>query len=93
MTDQTIKDLFYGNLNLFDRPMHHSDEYNTSLHEAGVAREVLEETMTDNQKDLLNAYVDKCGTMSCHLEYSAFLVGFKTACRLICEAIYDRGNE
>ena len=48
MTDQTIKDLFYGNLNLFDRPMHRSDEYNTALHEAGVAREALEETMTDN---------------------------------------------
>ena len=46
MTDQTIKDLFYGNLNLFDRPMHRSDEYNTALHEAGVAREALEETMT-----------------------------------------------
>ena len=57
MTDQTIRDLFYGNLNLFDRPMHRSDEYNTALHEAGVAREALEETMTDNQKDLLNAYV------------------------------------
>ena len=62
MTDQTIKDLFYGNLNLFDRPMHRSDEYNTALHEAGVARETLEETMTDKQKELLNAYVDKCGT-------------------------------
>ena len=61
MTDQTIKDLFYGNLNLFDRPMHRSNEYNEALHEAGVAREVLEETMTDKQKDLLNAYVDKCG--------------------------------
>ena len=93
MTDQTIRDLFYGNLNLFDRPMHRSDEYNTALHEAGVAREALEETMTDKQKELLNAYVDKCGTMSCHLEYSAFLVGFKTACRLICEAIYDKGHE
>ena len=57
MTDQTIKDLFYGNLNLFDRPMHRSNEYNEALHEAGVAREVLEETMTDKQKDLLNAYV------------------------------------
>ena len=43
MTDQTIKDLFYGNLNLFDRPMHSSNEYNEALHEAGVAREVLEE--------------------------------------------------
>ena len=93
MTDKTIKDLFYGNLNLFDRPMKTTDEYKKALHEESEAREVLEETMTDNQKDLLNAYVDKCGTMSCHLEYSAFLVGFKTACRLICEAIYDRGNE
>lgn len=93
MTDKTIKDLFYGNLNLFDRPMKITDEYKKALHEEGEAREALEETMTDKQKDLLNAYVDKCGTMSCHLEYSAFLVGFKTACRLICEAIYDKGSE
>ena len=93
MTDKTIRDLFYGNLNLFDRPMKTTDEYKKALHEEDEARETLEETMTDKQKELLNAYVDKCGTMSCHLEYSAFLVGFKTACRLICEAIYDRGNE
>ena len=57
MTDQTIKDLFYGNLNLFDRPMHHSNEYNEALHEAGVAREVLEETMADKQKDLFEGRV------------------------------------
>ena len=93
MTDKTIRDLFYGNLNLFDRPMKTTDEYKKALHEEGKARETLEETMTDKQKELLNAYVDKCGTMSCHLEYSAFLVGFKTACRLICEAIYDKGHE
>ena len=34
MTDETIKDLFYGNLNLFDRPMHRNEEYNTALHNA-----------------------------------------------------------
>ena len=93
MTDQTIRDLFYGNLNLFDRPMQGSDDYNTSLRNAAEAREALEATMTDEQKKLLDAYVDKCGTMSCHLEYSAFLVGFKTATRLLAEAIYDRENE
>lgn len=93
MTDRTIKDLFYGNLNLFDRPMQTSDEYKKALHEEGEAREALEETMTDKQKDLLNAYVDKCGTMSCHLEYSAFLVGFKTGTRLLAEALFDRANE
>lgn len=93
MTDQTIRDLFYGNLNLFDRPMQRSDDYNTSLRNAAEARDALEATMTDEQKKLLDAYVDKCGTMSCHLEYSAFLVGFKTATRLLAEAIFDRGHE
>ena len=93
MTDQTIKDLFYGNLNLFDRPRQHSDGYNDALHNAAEAREALEATMTDEQKKLLDVYVDKCGTMSCHLEYSSFLVGFKVATRLLAEAIYDRENE
>ena len=49
MTDETIKDLFYGNLNLFDRPMHRNEEYNTALHNAAEARDVLEATMTDEQ--------------------------------------------
>ena len=93
MSDETIKDLFYGNLNLFDRPMQRSDDYNTSLRNAAEARDALEATMTDEQKKLLDAYVDKCGTMSCHLEYSAFLVGFKTATRLLSEAIFGKEHE
>ena len=93
MTDKTIKDLFYGNLSLFDRPMIKSDDYNQSLQEASEAREALDAVLNDEQKRLLNVYVDKCGTMSCHLEYSAFLVGFKTGTRLLAEALFDRGNE
>lgn len=93
MTDKTIKDLYYGNLNLFDRSMKRNDDYAKSLHEAAEARDDLETTMTDEQKRLLNIYVDKCGTMSCHLEYSAFLVGFKVATRLLAEALFDRGHE
>lgn len=93
MTNKTIKDLFYGNLNLFDRPMVKNVEDNKSLREASDAREKLEKTMTDEQKELLNIYADKIGLTSCHLEYSAFLVGFKTACRLLCEAIYDKSHE
>lgn len=93
MTDKTIKDLFYGNLTLFDRPMKKSDEYNQALHEEAEAREALDAVLNDEQKHLLNVYVDKCGTMSCHLEYSAFLVGFKTGTRLLAEALFDRGNE
>lgn len=93
MTDKTIKDLFYGNLSLFDRPMRKSDEYSQSLHDEAEAREALDAVLNDEQKKLLNIYVDKCGTMSCHLEYSAFLVGFKTGTRLLAEALFDRGNE
>ena len=63
MTDETIKDLFYGNLNLFDRPMHRNEEYNTALQVAAEARDALEATMTDEQKKLLDAYVDKHSTV------------------------------
>ena len=93
MTDKTIKDLFYGNLSLFDRPMRKSDDYNKSLSEASEAREALDAVLNDEQKRLLNVYVDKCGTTACHLEYSAFLVGFKTGTRLLAEALFDRANE
>ena len=55
MTDETIKDLFYGNLNLFDRPMHRNEEYNTALQVAAEARDALEATMTYEQKKLLDA--------------------------------------
>lgn len=93
MTDKTIKDLYYGNLSLFDRSMKRSDEYNQSLHDASEAREALDAVLNDEQKHLLNVYVDKCGTTACHLEYSAFLVGFKTGTRLLAEAIYGREHE
>ena len=93
MTDETIKDLLYGNLNLFDRPMQHNDGYKDALHNAADAREALEATMTDEQKKLLDAYVDKHSTVSCHLEYSAFLVGYKTATRLLSEAIFGKEHE
>ena len=49
--------------------------------------------MTDEQKKLLDAYVDKHSTVSCHLEYSAFLVGYKTATRLLSEAIFGKEHE
>ena len=90
---KTISDLFYGNLNLFDRSMNQNVEYNQSLHEAAEAREELETTMTDEQKRLLNVYVDKCGTTSCHLEFSAFLIGFRVASRLLCEALVGKDDE
>jgi hypothetical protein len=93
MTDETIKDLFYGNLNLFDRPMHRNEEYKEALNKAAEARDALEATMTDEQKKLLDAYVDKHSTVSCHLEYSAFLVGYKTATRLLSEAIFGKEHE
>ena len=64
------------------------DEY------SNTQREIMGDTvMTDEQKKLLDAYVDKCGTMSCHLEYSAFLVGYKTATRLLSEAIFGKEHE
>ena len=73
--------------------MRKSDDYNQSLQEASEAREALDAVLNDEQKRLLNVYVDKCGTTACHLEYSAFLVGFKTGTRLLAEALFDRGNE
>ena len=90
---KTISDLFYGNLNLFDRSMKRNDDYAKSLHEAAEARDDLEATMTDEQKRLLNVYVDKCGTTSCHLEFSAFLIGFRLASRLLCEALVGKDDE
>ena len=90
---KTIQDLFYGNLNLFDRSMNKSAEYNEALRESAKARDELEATMTDEQKRLLNAYVDKCGLTSCHLEFSAFLIGFRLASRLICEALVSEDEE
>lgn len=90
---KTIQDLFYGNLNLFDRSMNKSAEYNEALRESAKARDELEATMTDEQKRLLNVYVDKCGLTSCHLEFSAFLIGFRLASRLICEALVSEDDE
>ena len=90
---KTISDLFYGNLNLFDRPMENNAEYNQSLRESAKARDELEATMTDEQKRLLNVYVDKCSLTSCHLEFSAFLIGFRVASRLLCEALVGKDNE
>ena len=90
---KTISDLFYGNLNLFDRPMTDNAEYNQSLRDSAKARDELEATMTDEQKRLLNVYVDKCGTTSCHLEFSAFLIGFRVASRLLCEALVGKDDE
>ena len=93
MTAQTIKDLYYGNLNLFDRTMAKDDEYFKAVNESAEAKIVLEATLNDEQKHLLNIFVDKCAATSCHLEYSAFLVGYKVASRLLAEAIYDRSHE
>lgn len=69
MTDETIKDLFYGNLNLFDRPMHRNEEYNTALQVAAEARDALEATMTDEQKKLLDAYVSLLQEIACPHHY------------------------
>ena len=90
---KTISDLYYGNLNLYDRSMKNNVEYNQSLREAAKARDELEATMTDEQKRLLNIYVDKCGTTSCHLEFSSFLLGFRVSARLLCEALVEKDDE
>ena len=90
---KTISDLYYGNLNLYDRSMKNNVEYNQSLREAAKARDELEATMTDDQKSHLKVYVDKCGTTSCHLEFSAILIGFRLASRLLCEALVGKDDE
>ena len=89
----TLEELWYGNICPETDSRTNTPEMKRLMEYMARHHDSLMGTMTDEQKKLLDAYVDKCGTMSCHLEYSSFLVGFKVATRLLAEAIYDRENE
>ena len=86
MTDGTIKKLWADNC---ERQGDDTVEYSEKKREALGYREVLCETLSKEQKCLLDKYENAWGRISASDEQKSFVKGFKLGIRLLMESMGD----
>lgn len=85
-----LEELWYGNIN----PMEISDiqnnsEYQSALRLVNSNYDRLQQTLTDEQKQLLMRYAESRNEFSGITELDAFKTGFRLGIRLLITAIAD----
>lgn len=89
----TIENLYFGNIMPSERDVYCNADYKKAAKEAEAVRDEFEKQLTDAQKVLFNAYVDKTNFASVYSEFSSFLEGFRIATHLMVEALVPRDEE
>ncbi len=82
-----LEDLWYGNINPHETFLIQNRQFKRLLSLMGRNRENLTDTLTDQQKELLEKYDDTINETHALAELSAFRYGFSLGVRLMTESI------
>lgn len=82
-----LEDLWYGNINPHEVILTDNRRYKHLLVLMGKNRDKLSETLTDQQKELLEKYDDVINEMHSLAEVESFTCGFSLGVRLLTESI------
>lgn len=83
----TLEDLWYGNINPHETFLIQNRQFKRLLSLMGRNRENLTDTLTDQQKELLEKYDDTINETHALAEQAAFRYGFALGMRLMAESI------
>ena len=87
MTDQTIKDLYYGNISPHERYIKQGTRVDKLVKLICRNEEELNTPLTDKQKETFEKFKDCTNELSSITEGEAFSAGFILATRLMAEVM------
>lgn len=82
-----LEDLWYGNLNPHETFLNGNCRFKHLLSLMGKNRDKLSDTLTEQQKELLEKYDDAGNGMHSLAEQAAFQCGFSLGVRLVMESM------
>ena len=82
-----LEDLWYGNINPNEAILQDDKRFKSLLSLMGKNRDKLSDTLTEQQKEILEKYDDTINEMHSLAEQSAFQYGFSLGVRLMIEGV------
>ena len=82
-----LEDLWYGNINPNEAILQDDKRFKSLLSLMGKNRDKLSDTLTEQQKEILEKYDDTINEMHYLAEQSAFQYGFSLGVRLMIEGV------
>ncbi len=86
---KTIEDLFFGRNIPYESPSLDPAEYRRLSDKISEVELPLYQSMTKEQKELYNQYVDRCADLNDMEERDAFVRGFRLGVRLLLESLTE----
>ena len=87
-----LEDLWYGNIDPHEAILSDNRHYKSLLAIMGKNRDKLADTLTDQQRELLEKYDDVINEMHSITEVEAFSSGLSLAVRLMSECVTAKLN-
>ena len=82
-----MEDLWYGNVNPHETYLNGNCRFKNLLSLMGKSRDNLSDTLTEQQKELLEKYDEAVNEMHSLAEQAAFQFGFSIGVRLMMESV------
>lgn len=87
---KTLKDLWYGNIDLHERFFVETKEYKKAKRSVDEYLERLEKSVTKETMVLIEELLDAQGNLDTLFEADAFVEGFRLGSRMMAEVYSDR---
>ena len=85
----TIQDLYYGRISPYEMSISTAPEYQKLKALAGKNEDLLRETLSDEQKELLDKLIECITDISSISERDMFITGFQLGVKLMIEVMKD----
>ena len=85
----TIQDLYYGRISPYEMSISTTPEYQKLKALAGKNEDLLRETLSDEQKELLEKLIECITDISSISERDMFITGFRLGMKLMIDVMTD----
>ena len=85
----TIQDLYYGRISPYEMSISTTPEYQKLKALAGKNEDLLRETLSDEQKELLEKLIECITDISSISERDMFITGFQLGVKLMMDVMKD----
>ena len=86
----TIQDLYYGRISPYEMSISTAPEYQKLKAHAAQHEELLRETLSDKQRELLDKLIESITDISSISERDMFIAGFRLGMRLMIDVMKDK---
>ena len=86
----TIQDLYYGRISPYEMSISTAPEYQKLKALADRNENLLKETLSDEQKELLDKLIESMTDISSISERDMFIAGFRLGMRLMIDVMKDK---